>query len=77
MTENTPTNPPASRAREEQRELAALRDQRRERIATAAMQAMLSQRYSAAEFPVREVAKDAVEAADALIAELDRKGEEG
>lgn len=69
------TNPPASRAREEQRELAALRAQRRERIATAAMQGLLS--HYGIDISSKELVFHAAHFADALIAELDRKGEEG
>jgi len=81
-------NPPASRAREEA--LARVKeslilsyirgsalDERRERIATAAMQGLIVIRSGAAYLPAGEIVADALTVTDALIAELDRKGGEG
>ena len=48
---------------------------RRERIAVAAMQGLLSSVEIDQEFTYSDVASDAVQMADALIAELDKGGD--
>lgn len=49
--------------------------ERRERIATAALQGLLASNSEEAYFSAKNAAKEAVKAADALIKELDREQE--